>query len=199
MRLNILFFVTVLSCLAFSSNAQKLSQSGDLSFLKGQDKVNVQFEYDNLMVGKKTEAEYVEEKKAEREKEDGMGAGEKWYDMWMNDREQFYEPKFIELLNNTTKGIEFGDFPDAVYTLTFKVSRLEPGWNIGISRAPAQIDGVANFAETGNDNPLGSISILKAPGAQAMGYDFDIAARVKEAFAISGKRLGAWLNKKVLK
>ncbi len=197
MRLN-LSLMLVFTVFTIGASAQKLSQEGDLTFLKGQEKVNVKFEYDNLMVGKKTEAEYVEEKKAERESEE-MGAGEKWYDMWINDREQFYEPKFLELLNESVKGLEFGDFPDATYTMVFKVNRLEPGWNIGISRVPAEIDGIASFSKTGDSETLGSVTILKAPGATAMGGDYDVAARVKESFAISGKRLGAWLNKKALK
>lgn len=198
MRLTVLLFLFILGG-AIHAEAQKLKQHGDLTFLKGQEKVNVVFNYDNMVVGKKSEAEYVAEKMAEKEKEEGLGAGEKWHEMWLADRSKFYEPKFLELINKTSKGAEFGSFPDAQYTLEFKVTRFEPGWNIGLTKMPAQIDAVANFVESSAGEPLAHVTIDKAPGSQAMGYDFDVAARVKESFAISGKRLGALLNKKAFK
>src|SRR6056297_136150 len=122
MRLK-LFLLIVAAGFALQSSGQKLKQDGDLSFLKGQQQVNVEFDYEGVMVGKKTEAEYVEEKIAEREEKAGMGEGEKWHDRWLNDRPTRYEPAFLELLNKSVKSdVTFGDFPDAQYTLRFHVT-----------------------------------------------------------------------------
>lgn len=187
----ILFFAVT------SAFSQKLKQNGDLSFLKGQEKVNVEFVYDDVVVGKENEAEYVQKKMDERE-EDEMGGGEKWRDKWIGDRETHFKPGFLELINKTTgDDVEFGDFPDAEYTLRFHVTRLEPGWNIGISRKPAEIDGIAYFGKTGSE-PEANVTINRAPGSQAFGGDYEVSARLKESFAISGKRLGSLLKKKAL-
>lgn len=183
-------------------SAQKLKHEGDLSFVQGQDKINVEFTYDNLTVGKKdrkSEQEYIDESMAEREKAE-MGAGEKWLEGWQTARENYYHPAFLELINKVVtkkEGTEFGDFPDAQYTLVFDVLMMEPGWNIGIMKQPAEMDGIAYFYETGNrEAPIAEVSITGAPGSQYGGYDFDVASRLKESFAISGKRLGAYLRKK---
>ncbi len=198
MRLKLFLFILAAG-LALQSSGQKLEQNGDLDFLKGQQHINVEFDYEGVTVGKKTEEEYVQEKMADREERVGMGEGEKWHDRWLNDRPTRYEPAFLELLNKSVKSnVTFGDFPDAQYTLRFHVTRLEPGWNIGISRQSAQIDGTAYFGPTGEAHDA-SVTITKAPGATAFGGDYDVAARLKESFAISGKRLGALLNKKAFK
>ncbi len=183
---------------ALHSNAQKLKQHGDLNFLKGQDQVNVVFDYDGVMVGKMTEEAYLAEKVAEVEAKEGPGAGERWLEKWNTDRKDIYEPNFFELLNKGSKGVHFGSYPNAKYTLELKVTRLEPGFNIGVMRKPAEIDAIAYFQETGSE-PLAHVTIDKAPGRTASGYDFDVASRVREAFAISGKRLASLLKKKAFK
>lgn len=198
MRLKLFLFLLAAG-FALQSNGQKLKQNGDLSFLKGQQQINVEFDYEGVMVGKKTEDEYVKEKIAERDEKAGMGEGEKWHERWLNDRPNRYEPAFLELINKSTgSDVTFGDFPDAQYTLRFQVTRLEPGWNIGISSHPAQIDGTAYFGETGEE-PQAHVTITNAPGSKAFGGNYDVAERLQESFAISGKRLGALLQKKAFK
>ncbi|HWN95274.1 MAG TPA: hypothetical protein VNT99_09600, partial [Methylomirabilota bacterium] len=89
---------------------------------------------------------------------------------------------------------------DAKYTLVLKTLNLEPGYNAFVSRAPAQISTEAKFVETKDrSKELAVISILKAPGRDAMGYDFDPGYRLQEGYAKSGKELGAFLCKKALK
>lgn len=181
---------------------QKLSQTGDLTFLQGQSQVNVEFVYDGLTVGKKDrmpEQEYIDESMAKREEAE-MGGGQKWLEGWETAREKHYRPAFLELINKVVtkkEGTEFGSFPDAKYTLVFHTTMIEAGWNIGIMKQAAEIDGVAYFYETANmDQPLAEVSITGAPGSNYGGGDYDVASRVKESYAISGKRLGAHLRKK---
>jgi hypothetical protein len=67
-------------------------------------------------------------------------------------------------------------------------------------RQPAQVSTEASFYQ-GKDRtkPLAVVTILKAPGRDAMGYDFDVGVRLQEGYAKTGKELGAFLYKKALK
>lgn len=187
--------------IATVSMGQRLKQSGDLSFLQGHDKVNVVFSYDGVVIGKKdrkSEEAYKEEMIAKRDEAEA-GAGERWLNGWETDRERHYEPAFLELINKvlSKKYATYGDFPDAKYTLTFHTTMVETGWNIGIMRQAAEIDAVAIFSETANPGAtLAEVEITGAPGSTAFGGDYDVASRMSESYAISGKRLGAYLKKK---
>lgn len=105
------------------------------------------------------------------------------------------------MVGETASASELKDrFIPAWNTVVFNVTRIEPGFNIGVTRKPAEIDGVAYFVKTSDmNNSLAEVTITKAPGAQAFGADYAVEQRVAESFAISGKRLGALLNKKAFK
>lgn len=75
---------------AIPANAQVKMTEGNVDALKSQKKVNVEFTYDNLSVGKvkngdikdkKTEADYVAEIVAEKSKKD-TGKGSEWAKAW---------------------------------------------------------------------------------------------------------------------
>lgn len=194
--LTTLFASLILVC---GVQAQKLKQTGDLTALKGQSEVNVEFVYaDDMVVGKKSEAQYIEESMADREAKT-PGDGERWLEGWTGAREKHYHPNFINLLNKTVSGPTFGKFPNASLTLRFVITRIEPGFHVGVMKKDSEIDGVAYLTETESEKVLGEVSITRAPGRTYGGADFAVEQRVKESFAVSGKRLGAWFNKKALK
>ncbi|MEI7732498.1 MAG: hypothetical protein WCO56_23200 [Verrucomicrobiota bacterium] len=188
------------SCL----QAQKITvKSGSLEFLKGETALNVEYTYDNLTVGKGTEQAYTDKKVAEYNAKEA-GKGDKWLEAWKGDRSKRFEPKFEELINKQITDRKFalkvGKNPDAKYTLVLKTTGMEPGWNVGVMRAPAWISTEAQFVETkDHSKELAVVEILKAPGRDAMGYDFDVGYRLQEGYAKTGKELGAFLSKKALK
>jgi len=183
----------------FGVQAQKLKQSGDLKALQGIDQVNIEFVYpDDMVVGKKVESQYIEESMSDREAKKA-GEGERWLEGWLGAREKYYHPNFINLLNKTVNGPVFGVFPDSPLTLRFLITRIEPGFHVGVMKKDSEIDGIAYLMETGSEKVLGEVSITKARGRTYGGGDFSVEQRVKESFALSGKRLGAWFNKKALK
>src|SRR5690606_7735782 len=105
-----------------------------------------------------------------------------------------FEPQFRELFSKHA-GVTTAD-DNATYTLIFKTTRTEPGWNVGVMRQSAFIDAEAWFVETENpSNVIAKVSIKNAPGRDAMGYDFETGARIQEAYAKSGKELGKFLVK----
>jgi hypothetical protein len=192
----------LLLVLPLSAQDMKL-KSGSLEFLKGEKTLNVEYVYDGLTVGNGTEQAYIEKKVAEFNTKE-PGKGEKWLENWKSDRSKRYQPKFEELLNKqfTERKVDLktGQYADAKYTLVLKTLNLEPGYNAFVSRAPAQISTEAKFVETKDrSKELAVISILKAPGSGAMGYDYDPGYRLQEGYAKTGKELGKFLCQKALK
>lgn len=199
-----LFTLALLVLLGSTLNAQTLIP-GDksktyLSFLKGQQKIQCVFVYDDMTVGKKTETVYVQEKKKSlNEKEPGRG--DKWESMWVEDRENRFEPKFEDLFNKVLQGkniVTGSAFTDAEYTMTIKTTWTEPGYYVGVSSRPAFISGKILFSKTGSDEVLAEIEFIKAPG-NSMGATWDTGERIKESYAKLGKTLAAYLAKKAFK
>ncbi len=192
----ILFGATLFMLLSVSmvSKAQKLKLTdGDLSVLKDQSSINFEFTYDNMSIGKfDTEKEYVEKKTEEYNKKEA-GRGDTWAKSWVSDRVQRYEPKFIELF---TKASEMSESNKAKYTIIFKTKFVEPGYNIGVWRKNAKIDGDAVIVETANKSKvIATISLDNALGRTFGGYDFDTGLRISEAYADAGKALGKYVKK----
>ena len=155
-----------------TSYAQKIKVTdGDLSILKGVDKLNVEYDYSDMTVGKKkSEADYVAEKKAAYNKKEA-GKGDEWEKAWVADRAGRYHPKFEELFNKTS-GMQAGNYPDAKYTLIFKTTRTEPGFNVGVTRRDAEIDAEVYIVETANkESKKAVVSITRIPGRTGSGYD----------------------------
>jgi hypothetical protein len=198
MKIAKLLAPVLLVGLSLSASAQKMElKSGKLDFLKGQKTINVVYVYDNMGVGKGTEADYVNEKVSKYNK-DEPGKGDKWKAGWLSARTRQYQPMFEELLNKQLgeKGVKVGNFPDAPYTLVLKTTFTEPGFNVGVMRMPAYTNSEAVFVKTGTTTEEAVITMMKAPGRDAMGYDFDAGARISEAYAKSGKSLGSFIIKK---
>jgi hypothetical protein len=184
-----LFAVALLAIPVFSYSQTVVLKKGNITPLKGQKSLQVSFEYDNMLIGKDglTETAYIKRKKDEYNAKEA-GRGEKWEKDWYKDRKERFEPHFIELFD---KHSPFTIADKAEYTLIFRTTRTEPGWNVGVMRAPARIDAEVLIVETQNPNNILAVySINNAPGRDAMGYDFDTGYRLQEAYAKSGKALG---------
>ncbi|MEO6721696.1 MAG: hypothetical protein ABIN67_15110 [Ferruginibacter sp.] len=192
--LNRCLLFTSFVLVAFTTQAQKLKLTdGDLSVLKDQTSINFEFTYDNMSVGKfDKEKDYIEKKTGDyNKKEDGRG--DAWAKSWVNDRKERFEPKFIELF---TKASEMSESKTAKYTLIFKTTSTEPGYNIVIKRKNAQVDGIVEIVETANKKKvIATISVDNALGRTFGGYDYDTGLRIAEAYADAGKALGKYIKK----
>jgi hypothetical protein len=138
-------FLLLLIAISFHGFAQKIRLTdGSVDVLKGKSALNFDFSYDGVRVGKfADENDYISKKKTEYDKKE-PGKGDEWAKSWVGDRKGRYEPRFIE---------SFGDGgfvakADAEYTLIFTTTFIEPGFNIGITRRPAYIDGYAVLVAT---------------------------------------------------
>lgn len=177
---------------SLTANAQRIkTTSGNSDILKNETTVNIEFEYDGLSVGKyDKEADYIKAKTDEYNKKE-PGRGDAWAKSWVSDRESRFEPRFINEFQDAT-GMTV---KEAKYTLVFKTTSIEPGYNIVISRKNAEIDAVAWIVETADKSKkLAEFSISNAPGRIYGGYDYDTGLRIQEAYAVSGKRLGKYVK-----
>jgi hypothetical protein len=173
--------------------AQKVKlESGSLDALKSENTINIEFQYDGMSVGKyDTEKEYLEAKKAEYNKKEA-GKGDAWAENWKNDRESRYEPRFIKEFTEQSK---MSVDKSAKYTLIFKTTSTEPGYNVVVSRKNAEIDGEATIVETANRSKvIAKIIVSNAPGRIYGGYDYDTGVRLQEAYATAGKKLGKYIK-----
>ena len=197
--LNMKMIRTSLTCIfafaALSAGAQKIKvKEGSLDALKGTNSLKVSYDYSGFKVGKKSEAEYIAEKKAKYNK-DEAGRGDTWEKSWVADREARYQVQFKEEFEKQSD-IKIDENSDDKYTLVFKTTFLEPGYNIAISRKNAEIDGEAWIVETANpSNVIAKLSVENCPGRTFGGYDYDSGARIQEAYAVAGKGLGKYLKK----
>ena len=193
-----LFSLAIFSSPLFAQKAKVYE--GNFKALKGEKMINVEYDYSNTSVGKfDKEQDYLDEKVKEKNEEEA-GTGDSWLIKWKSDREERFEPKFEELMNEYLgeEGIKVGKYPDAKYTIILKTTHTEPGWNVGVMRKSASIDTDIWLVETGKDNALGKLALNKVPGRDAWGLDFDTGYRLQEAYAKCGKSLAKYLTKKVL-
>jgi hypothetical protein len=182
------------------TRAQKIVlKSGDLSFLKDQKELKLQYDYSDLKVGKKAESDYVNEKVESKNKKE-PGSGDKFKESWTNDRPTRYEPKFEELFNKYMgeKGITGNkESASAKYIMKLHTTVIEPGYNIGISRQNAFCDYIVTFYDAADPSKeIAVISIDNSPGGTFGGYDFDSGERIGESYAKCGKSLAGFLIKK---
>ncbi|HMK05647.1 MAG TPA: hypothetical protein VK489_15705 [Ferruginibacter sp.] len=183
---------------SLSADAQKIKTTeGDVSALKSESSVNIEFTYDNISVGKFAREEDYIKKKTEEYNSKEPGRGDTWAKSWINDRQARYEPKFIDLFTlNSGMTVK----KDAKYTMIFKTKSIEPGYNIAGGmmiggRKNAQVDAELWIVETADrTKTVALISVENAPGGTWGGYDYDTGTRIAESYAISGKRLGKYIK-----
>jgi hypothetical protein len=182
-------------------NAQKMVlKSGSFDALKGQKTMLVKYDYSGMAVGKfDKEDDYVASKVADYNKSEA-GKGDKWKESWFADRPKRFEPRFEELFNKVAadKGLKCSQTaPDAKFEMIVHTTFIEPGFNIGLTRKPAYINVEVKIVEAGTSKEVAFITVQNCPGRDAVGFDFDIAYRLEEAYAKLGKSVAAFILKKL--
>lgn len=188
---TILSIVVLSILLPTFTYCQKVSlESGNLDFLTQVNKLNIEYDYDNMAVGEFEDGEdYIEEKVAEyNEKESGRG--DLWEDNWLKDRITTYEPNFEKNFNNTFRNKEINitvtSDVQAKYTMIFITTFTEPGFNVGIHSKSAFINATVLFVETNNrNNIMARLIISKSIGNTS----YDAEERIGAAYTVAGWKL----------
>ncbi|MFA7273749.1 MAG: hypothetical protein WC044_07760 [Crocinitomicaceae bacterium] len=193
---GLMFLFVALTGIAFSQKITILE--GDLSFLKGEKILNVEYDYSNFGVGKfKTEKEYVDKKVAEYNAKEA-GKGDKWKDSWEGDRAGRFEPQFELLFNKTIEkqGIYLGNEKKAKYKMIVHTTFVEPGFNIYVTKKYAAVDLLIDIVAVDNPSKILCQIVSKGNPGRTYGYDdFDTGLRISEAYELAGKKLGAFIFK----
>jgi hypothetical protein len=211
-QLKCLTLATFILLLTTRGFAQKVKlEEGDLSPLKSEKTLAFAFNYDSMAMGsghghppgphppghshgQETEADYVAKHTEEYNKK-SPGKGDEWAKAWKDDREALYEPGF-------TKEFEkYGGLqpdPKAKYTLIFKTTVTEPGFNIGFMRHNAEISGVAMIVESGNkSHVIAKISVINSPGGSFFENDYATDERIATAYSEAGRAVGYFIKSKL--
>ena len=215
-HLKLIALSTFVLLIFAKANAQKVKlEEGDLSPLKSEKTIAFAFTYDSMMIGssghghppgpphppgpghshgQQTEAEYVA-KHTEDYNKKSPGKGDEWAKAWKDDRETLYEPGFIKEFEKYG-GIQ----PDAKskYTLIFKTTNTEPGFNVGFMRHNSEISGVVWIVETANkSHVIAKISVTNSPGGSFFENDYATDERISTAYSEAGRGLGYFIKGKL--
>ena len=150
--------------------------------------------------GKSTEGEYVNKKVKEYDAQK-EGKGDKWKARWIDNRKERFQPKFEELFNETSDGINISESPDSSrYTLIVKTVFLEPGFSAmsGLEdyEVPASVNFEFAFVETANsENIVAELYVNRVSGNQIAGAAFDVGPFIVKSYAEAGKMLGKFIKR----
>lgn len=191
-------FILLFSTLVY---AQKLKiKEGSVKNLKDINEYSLVFEYTDLEIPKyDSEEDFLKEKMDKREEKEA-GSGEKFKESWFADRENRYEPKFIESFNKRFKdgAIKVNKGENSKYTMLIKTTLMYAGYNVGVWRQNAKIEATIIIYESSQpDDVLFSGAYTKVEGKGAMGHDYNSGYRISEAYAKLAKEFAKDLKKKI--
>lgn len=153
--------------IAMIANGQNFKlASGSLAALKDQTEVNVELNFDNVLMMKEniTEAQYLENRKNDllANPKRGEAGWKKWSGEWEKYKKEEYIQYFLKGLNKSYKKIKFDTGNSAKYTIILDTKWVFPGWHAGLVGMTAEISGTIKLVETNNpSNVLAVIELEK--------------------------------------
>lgn len=182
----------------FIVNAQKLKLiSGDLSFLKGQTSVVVDFNYDHVLFYKENmnEKEYVSKRRTEIAADKGAAEADKWEKDWNHSKNNTFPEKYKASWNKNSK-LKIAD--TARYRMVVETVWIYPGWFAGVMTQPAKVSTKIHFVESSKPKTiLATIDSKDAPGNSNFVGVANNNDRIAEGYAKTAKSVAGLVNKKL--
>ena len=194
--IKILLTLSFILFAMFNCFAQEVDLTkGDLSVLKGETTINIEFTFEKMSVGDfNKEAEYIKKRIEEENKKDPPN-GDNWAAQWEEQKKNYFGDKFIL---GFTKQNKMTFSKDAKYTLIFNTKALEPGYQVGISKRNAGVDGNVTLVETAKrDKKLAVLFVERAPETKWRGAAFDAKSRIGDAYYMDGQKVGKFIEKNI--
>ena len=184
-----LFFTTI----AFAQEVDMTK--GNLSVLKGETSINFLFTYEKMGVGDfNKEADYIK-KRIEEENAKDPPNGDNWAAQWEDQKKSYFGDKFML---GFTKQNKLTYSKEAKYTLIFNTKALEPGYQVGVSKRNAGVDGTVTLIETAKpDKKLAVLYVERAPETKWRGAAFDAKSRIGDAYFMDGQKVGKFIEKNI--
>lgn len=185
-KLLVFLTVTALACVA---NAQKFTVvEGNLDFLKDVTELQVSLTWDNTMMGKMTEAEYVDSKLPE--KEDPEEFKRLWYEQDRATALEMLGKSFSGSLGKRSR-VEVNN--TARYKFTFNIDKIDLGFaGVGFVSRGTLIDATIRVIDTTTGEVMAVIAVDESKSATM--YVMEQTKAV--AFDNLGNKTGKWLVKK---
>lgn len=196
MKKVIVALILLCSFTTLSFSQSIVLTSGKIDFIKERPKLQFTFSYDEMLVGKMTESDYVDKKVNDYNKKE-EGKGDLWKQRWVEDRAERFEPKFLELFNKYIEetGI-LANVADPEYIIEVNTDFTEPGWNVGVMRQNASVDLSCKVKKADTGEQVASIKIRNASANNFWGTDFDSGYRIQETYGKAGRELAKFFIKK---
>ena len=189
------FMIAFILCGSFSSAQEVDITKGNLAVLKGETSINFEFTYEKMAVGDfNKEADYIK-KRIEDENAKDPPNGDNWVAQWEEQKKVYFGDKFIL---GFTKQNKMTVDKTAKYTLIFNTKALEPGYQVGISKRNAGVDGTVTLIETGKpEKKLAVLYVERAPESKWRGAAFDAKSRIGDAYFMDGQKVGKFIEKNI--
>ena len=194
----------MLVMVSFDGYAQKLT-TGSLNFLKGQEKLHLVLNFEDVILQGKPEKEYL-----------ALEESKEWVEGWEIAKTSIFKEILLEHLNKNLK-VLCGDFPDAQYQAEERV--LDIRRKMGHANVGKYLEGPGTrritcevvFTKTGEYSPLAKISIRQdsqantsflTPSAvqtvtRTIGSAGSNSHLTGVEFGYIGQELGRFMNKKI--
>ena len=185
-KLLVFLTVTALACVA---NAQKFTVvEGNLDFLKDVTELQVSLTWDNTMMGKMTEAEYVDSKLPEKENPEEFKR--LWYEQDRATALEMLGKSFSGSLGKRSR-VEVNN--TARYKFTFNIDKIDLGFaGVGFVSRGTLIDATIRVIDTTTGEVMAVIAVDESKSATM--YVMEQTKAV--AFDNLGNKTGKWLVKK---
>lgn len=185
-KLLVFLTVTALACVA---NAQKFTVvEGNLDFLKDVTELQVSLTWDNTMMGKMTEAEYVDSKLPEKENPEEFKR--LWYEQDRATALEMLGKSFSGSLGKRSR-VEVNN--TARYKFTFNIDKIDLGFaGVGFVSRGTLIDATIRVIDTTTGEVMAVIAVNESKSATM--YVMEQTKAV--AFDNLGNKTGKWLVKK---
>ncbi|HKC35774.1 MAG TPA: hypothetical protein VKB95_06915, partial [Chitinophagaceae bacterium] len=157
--------------------------------------INIELTYDKMVIGGfGKEAAYIKKRTDELNTKE-PGSGDSWAIKWELDKKTLFAEKFVL---GFTKQNKMTVNKEAKYTLIFDTKALEPGYQVGISKQNAGVDGNVTLVETASrDKKLAVLFVQRAEDSKWRGAAFDAASRIADAYYLDGQKVGKFIEKEV--
>ena len=174
--LSVFLFLGLLSI----THAQKILE-GSFEFTANLKEVNIVIDYKDVIVDGKNEESFVVQKTFEEDE------GEEWRNYWNNKVKKLFMYKFCSAISENedikSLGVLIGDYPNALYTATFVLNRVD---------GDGELYGNVVFTENSSKKIL---AIVKLNGDG--GHWGSIENLMGDAFEKAGKRFGQFLSDRI--
>jgi hypothetical protein len=158
----------------------------------------VEYTYNDMMVGKYKETDYVA-KKVKEYNEKEPGKGDTWKEAWEGDRTVKFQPRFEEAFNNffgfASTNFKINPNAGGTYKMVVHTTFTEPGYNIYMTSKNASINAEIMFYDASNAE-VAKVIITNSPGSGIFELDYDSGTRIQEAYANAGRAFAAFVIEK---